>query len=99
MKKTQLFTRRAFIKGTLATWASIQFVPRRILGGAGQTPPSEVLTRAVIGVGGIGRTHVTSLNPKAKLLAVCDVDENHLQDGLRLGGAGVKGYKDFREVL
>jgi myo-inositol 2-dehydrogenase / D-chiro-inositol 1-dehydrogenase len=94
----QGFSRRAFLTSSLAALATIQLAPRHILGG-GHKAPSEVLTRAVIGVGGIGRTHVTSLNTKAKLLAVCDVDERHLAEGLRLGGVGVKGYKDFRELL
>jgi myo-inositol 2-dehydrogenase/D-chiro-inositol 1-dehydrogenase len=99
MKNTQRFTRRDFLKGSLAALATIQVAPRHILGGAGHTGANDVLTRAVIGVGGMGRSHVTSLNTKARLLAVCDVDENHLQTGLRLGGTGVKGYKDFRELL
>jgi myo-inositol 2-dehydrogenase / D-chiro-inositol 1-dehydrogenase len=99
MRSSQLFTRRNFLKGSLAALATIQFAPRHILSRSGKTSPSEVLTRAVIGVGGIGRTHITSLNTKAKLLAVCDVDERHLQEGLRLGGPEVKGYKDFRELL
>jgi predicted dehydrogenase len=99
MKKVQLFTRRQFIGGTLATLASVQIVRRYVLGGKGHTPPSETVTRGVIGVGGIGRTHVTSLNTGAPLLAVCDVDQRHLQEGLRLGGTGVTGYRDFRELL
>jgi predicted dehydrogenase len=35
----------------------------------------------------------------ARLLAVCDVDERHLKNGLRAGGKGVAGSRDFREVL
>ena len=45
----------------------------------------------------MGRSHVSSLNTKAKLLAVCDVDELHLQEGMRLGGADVKGTKISRD--
>ena len=101
-KGKRIFTRREFIAGSLAALATIQIVPRYLVGDAHDSagkPPSETLTRAVIGVGGIGRTHVTGLNTKAKLLAVCDVDEAHLREGLRLGGPDVKGYKDFRDVL
>ena len=93
------FTRRTFLKTSIASLATISIVPRHVLGGPGQTPPSEILTRAVIGVGGMGSGHVSSINTKAKLLAVCDVDEKHLQAGLKLAGPDAKGYKDFREVL
>lgn len=97
--KRKIFTRRQFIAGSFAALAGIQLVPRYLLGGSGHLTPSETPTRAVIGIGGMGRGHVSSLNTKAKLLAVCDVDERHLNDGVRLGGADVKGYKDFRELL
>lgn len=55
------------------------------------------MTKAVIGVGGMGRGHLRY--PGSRLLAVCDVDENHLKTALEIAGSGVKGYKDFREVL
>jgi predicted dehydrogenase len=57
------------------------------------------LTKAVIGVGGMGQNHLTSINPTSKLLAVCDVDANHLAAALKKVGPDVKGYRDFREVL
>ncbi len=99
MNKRHTFNRRSFLRTSIASLASIAIVPRHVLGGAGYTPPSEILTRAVIGTGGMGMGHVKSINTKCKLLAVCDVDENHLQNALKAGGEGVKGYKDFREVL
>jgi len=99
MNKRHLFTRRSFLKTSIASLTTISIVPRHVLGGPGQTPPSEVLTRAVIGVGGMGMGHVKSINTACKLLAVCDVDEQHLQAGLKAGGPDVQGYKDFREVL
>jgi predicted dehydrogenase len=91
--------RRTFLKSSIAAYAGIQIVPRHVLGGQGFTPPSETLTKAVIGVGGMGQGHVTSINTGCKLLAVCDVDANHLKKAVELGGPDVKGYKDFREVL
>lgn len=98
-QKPPRLTRRTFLQGSLTAIAALQLVPRYVLGGAGHTPPSETLTKGVIGVGAMGRSHVTGLNRAARLLAVCDVDDRHLQQGLRLGGPGVKGYKDFRELL
>ena len=79
--------------------ATVSIVPRHVLGGAGHTPPSEILTRAVIGTGGMGMGHVREINTECKLLAVCDVDSKHLAAAMKAGGPDVKGYKDFREVL
>ena len=87
-------TRRTFITSALALGA-ITIVPRRVLGGPGYTPPSDELTKAVIGIGGMGHWHLG--NTGERLVAVCDVDEEHLQEGMRVGG--VKGYHDFRELL
>lgn len=97
MKNQGKITRRKFIKDTIKTAAVLTIVPRRILGGQDYIPPSDELTKAVIGVGGMGRAHLDY--PGSRLLAVCDVDENHLKFALELAGPGVKGYKDFREVL
>ena len=99
MNKRHLFTRRSFLKTSIASLATLTIVPRHVLGGAGYTAPSEILTRAVIGTGGMGMGHVTSINIACKLLAVCDVDEKHLQAAIKAGGPDVKGYRDFRDVL
>ena len=99
MDKGSLSRRQFFgkVARTAGAAAAFTIVPRRVLGGQGFTPPSEELTRAVIGVGGMGMGHVRYTG--ARLLAVCDVDENHLARAIQAGGEGVKGYKDFREVL
>ncbi len=97
MSGKKSFTRRKFLKKTLAISAGFSIVPRFVLGGTGFTAPSDEITKAVIGVGGMGRGHLQY--PGAKLLAVCDVDENHLKRALEIGGPEVEGYKDFRDVL
>lgn len=92
-------SRRGFLKGA-ATTAGLMIVPRHVLG-AGQTAPSEILTHAVIGVGGMGSGHIGYVlgDKAAKLLAVCDVDDNHLAAAVKKGGESCKGYRDFRQVL
>jgi len=90
--------RRQTLK-SLAALATIQIVPSRVLGLAGQTPPSEEITRAIIGCGGISASH---LDMPGKLLALCDVDKSHLDQRMNDAGGeakGIKGYRDFREVL
>jgi predicted dehydrogenase len=99
VNKNPQFTRRDFLRTSLTTLATISIVPRHVLGGAGVTAPSEILTKAVIGVGGMGQNHLAEINPTSKLLAICDVDANHLAAGLKKSGPDVKGYRDFREVL
>jgi predicted dehydrogenase len=89
--------RRKFISKSLAGIGAFCIVPRHVLGGLNFTPPSDMLTKAVIGVGGMGRWHLNI--PGSKLLAVCDVDKVHLQRALDIGGPDVKGYQDFRELL
>jgi len=97
MTRKKALNRRDFIKRSLSTAAALTIVPRYVLGGKGYEAPSDKLTKAVIGVGGMGRSHLDY--PGAELLAVCDVDADHLQQALELTGPGVKGYQDFREVL
>ena len=91
-------TRRQTLKG-LAALATIQIVPSRVLGLNGQTAPSNEITRAILGCGGISASH---LKMPGKLLALCDVDKKHLLQRMNDSGAeanGIKGYHDFREVL
>lgn len=97
MAEKRHVTRRKFMTDAAKAAAGFTIVPRYVLGGPGYTPPSEELTKAVIGVGGMGRGHMDYQGER--LLAVCDVDEVHLKEAVEKGGPDVKGYKDFREVL
>ena len=94
-------TRREFLKRASAGVALFSIVPGHVLGGRGRTPPSETVTRAVIGTGGMGMSHVEPNTKDAPLrtLAVCDVDKDHLANGLKKAGPGCQGYSDFRRVL
>jgi myo-inositol 2-dehydrogenase / D-chiro-inositol 1-dehydrogenase len=89
--------RKKFIKKSLSAIGAFTIVPRHVLGGNGYTAPSDQLTKAVIGVGVMGRGHLNY--PGARLVAVCDVDSDHLNRALSIGGSGVRGYNDYREVL
>jgi predicted dehydrogenase len=99
MKRRTELTRRDFLKTSVAAATTFSLLPRHVLGGPGVTSPNETLTKAVIGVGGMGMGHLKSINPTSKLLAICDVDAKHLEAGLKVAGPDVKGYRDFREVI
>ncbi|MBW8014680.1 MAG: Gfo/Idh/MocA family oxidoreductase [Planctomycetes bacterium] len=90
-------SRRSFTKGILAAGSVFSIVPRHVLGGPGYTAPSDELTKAVIGVGGMGQGHLRYKG--AKLVAICDVDKNHLSNTLKKVGPEVKAYTDYREIL
>ena len=97
MLRVGRLSRRSFLKTAAAAAAGAVLVPRRVLGGPGILPPSDELTKAIIGVGGMGLGHMGYEG--ARLLAVCDVDASHLQTALDAAGPGVRGYRDFREIL
>jgi myo-inositol 2-dehydrogenase/D-chiro-inositol 1-dehydrogenase len=89
--------RRNFLKKTGVAALALTIIPRRVLGGIGFTPPSDQLTKGIIGVGGMGRGHIGYEG--TKLLAVCDVDRSHLDEVLAMTGKDVTGYHDFRELI
>lgn len=91
-------TRRGFLKAALASAIAPQFVSRSVLGQPGSLSANEKPTRAVIGTGGMGRGHLNYIKD-CPLLAVCDVDSNHLAMAVKQVGNGVRGYHDFREIL
>ena len=86
-------TRRQNLK-SLAALATVQIVPSHVLGKNGQTPPSEILTKGIIGCGNISRSHHLSM--PGKLLAICDCDSQHLAEVSKIAKEK-KGEKDFKE--
>lgn len=89
--------RRQFLKQSAVAAATFTIVPRRVLGGKGYEAPSDQLTKGVVGVGAMGRNHFGYEG--TRLLAICDVDNSHLEEALRIAGPGVRIYNDFRELI
>ncbi len=92
--------RRDFIRTGLGA-ALFSIVPAHVLAGRTGKRPSDVITRGVVGTGGMGQWHITP-NEEDKppvTLAVCDVDSEHLARGLKRAGEGCDPYEDFRRVL
>ena len=90
-------TRRTAVKAIGAAACAFNIVPRHVLGGPGYTPPSETLTRGVIGVGGMGSGHLKYKG--SKILAVCDVNEGKVKRAVSTVGKDCTGYRDFRELI
>lgn len=90
-------TRRDFIKKSAIAAAAFTIVPRYVLGGQGYLAPSDKLTKAVIGVGGMGRGHFGYEG--TQVVAICDVDKNHLKQAAAMLDKGVKTFSDYRELI
>lgn len=85
-------TRRTFVVGAAAGLAAPMIVPRHVLGGPDQTPPSEQFGGALIGCGGQGPGTFRGLGPDVRMLAQCDVKFKDRADNKTF-------YTDYRYVL
>ncbi|MBP3426385.1 MAG: Gfo/Idh/MocA family oxidoreductase [Rikenellaceae bacterium] len=95
--------RRDFLK-SLGGAALLTIVPRNVLGGPDFIAPSDQLTKGIIGTGGIGRSsyHFTS-NDVCRLVALCDVDNNHLTQAQNMAkqrfGQECATYHYYRDLI
>jgi len=91
-------SRRDFM-GAAAAVAAFTIVPSHVLGGAGQTPPSEKVNVASIGAGGMGAGNTNACaQAGANIVALCDVDEARAADTFKKF-PDAKKYKSFVEML
>ena len=93
----QLRSRRHFLRTTVAAGLTAPFL---FPGGLRAASPNGKLNHASIGVGGMGWNDVQQFksHPRAQVVAVCDVDANHLKQAAELC-AGARAYSDWRELL
>jgi predicted dehydrogenase len=102
--------RRKFLKqagkATAAMVGLPCFVPSSALGRDGNVAPSEKITIGCIGMGGMGRGDMRNFlqHQVAKVVGVCDVDVNHLNQAReevdqKYGNHDCATYSDFREVI
>ena len=100
--ETSTISRRAVLKSTVAaasTAFSFTIVPRHVLGGPGQTPPSERVNIAGIGCGAMGGADIGTLTKLgANFVALVDVDEVRAK-GTFSAHPEARRYKDFREMI
>ncbi len=99
-KRTQVdqaaVSRRTLLR-TGAAAAAFTIVPRHVLGGAGQTPPSEKLNIAGIGIGGQGASDLHDVSSE-NIVALCDVDWGYAAKTFKQYPKA-KQYRDFRVML
>ena len=97
MKKNTT-SRRNFIKNSALAATAFTIVPRFVLGGKGYIPPSDRLTKAIVGVGGMGRGHIPYAG--TRVVAICDVDRKHLREASDIiKDKGLKTFTDYRELI
>lgn len=89
--------RRKFIRSSAASVAAFSIVPSYVLGGPAHIAPSDQLTKAIIGVGGMGRGHIPYEG--TRVVAICDVEKNHIELARKELKDLVKIYHDYRELL
>lgn len=94
--------RREFIKQGAAGAISLAMFPGLVR----KVAASDRLRIAHIGLGGMGNQHMKwfAALPEVEIVALCDVDQAHLQSTLKTleglqPGNKAKGYSDFRSVL
>ncbi len=100
--KSNLNQRRQFVKQSGLGLLGLTLLPSAY----GRIATSDRLQVAHIGVGGMGNNHMKWFAglPEVDVVALCDVDEQHLATSLKTmedlqPGKKVKGYGDFRHIL
>jgi len=79
-------------KGSIGTAVAFTIVPRHVLGGVGQTPPSDTIGGALIGCGGRGPGTFNSMGPNVEMIAKCDPRFRDTADNKTI-------FTDFRRML
>src|SRR5687768_7171962 len=97
--------RRQFLKNVAAA-SFPALIPASALGRDGSVAPSDRVTVACIGTGWQGGNNVKSFleEPGAQVVAVCDIDSEHLETGRltvneKYANQDCKAYHNFEDVL
>ncbi|MBM4029929.1 MAG: Gfo/Idh/MocA family oxidoreductase, partial [Planctomycetes bacterium] len=90
------WSRRELV-GAAAAVAAFTFVPKRVLGEAGQPSANNKLNIAGIGVGGQGGGNMNALGGE-NIVALCDVDDERAA-GTFNKFPNARKHKDFRRML
>ena len=84
---------------TAAAAGVVTIVPRHVLGGEGQTPPSAKPNLAGVGVGGVGFGQLQGCEEAGfHMAALCDVDDVYAKKAFDRWPQS-RRYRDYREML
>lgn len=89
-------SRREFLAAS-ALWGGVLFLPSRVLGQGGQTPPSRKLNIAAVGVGGMGASDLGNWGGE-NVIALCDVDDRRAAGAFQKHPNAAR-FKDYRVML
>lgn len=94
--------RRLFLRQGGSAAIGMAFLPTM----SRKVAPSDRLRIAHIGLGGMGNNHMNwfAALPEVEIVALCDVDQDHLNSTLKSlkalkPGSKAQGYADFRHIL
>jgi predicted dehydrogenase len=100
-----MLSRRSFLARSALAAAPL-LLPRNFLNAA--APPNSLLNLAVLGLGKMGDGHIGAFSgdPRVRIRAVCDVDNERVAHQrqrvakrYQCAVSDIAGYRDFREVL
>ena len=90
-------TRRRFLTAAAGTAAAFAVVPRHVLGGKGEKPPSDTLVLGAVGLGPMGTDNVTAAGSE-RIAALCDVDPRNAAVPFQHHPEAAR-YTDYRRML
>jgi len=90
-------TRRGFL-GAAGLAAGLAVVPRHAVAGTAETPPSDRINIAGIGVGGMGGGDINAVAGGNNIVALCDVDLKRAEGNFKKFPSA-KQYRDFRKMF
>jgi len=110
MAHRSVLGRREFLKKAAGATVGVEgfayIVSSSALGKAGNVPSSERITMGCIGVGRQGGSNMNSFlrEKDCQIVAICDVDKNHLQGAVNRVNGQYKNkdcaaYAHYRELL
>ena len=92
-------TRRQILRGAALLTTAAAIVPRHVLGGPGQTPPSAKPTLVGIGVGGVGFGQMKACDAAGfQVVGLCDVDDVYAKKAFDQWPQA-RRYRNYREIL
>jgi predicted dehydrogenase len=101
-RKEPPFTRRQFVKKvSVAAIAAPVIMKSSILGGRGNTAPSDKINLGIIGCGGLGKANLNAcaVHPDVVVTAACDVWKERLDPVVEKFKNSCTGYSDYHELL